>query len=395
MASTSHRALRLLSLLGSRGTWQLRDLAARLTVSERTVRRDLDTLRELGYPVLTVRGPDGGYRLGTGHTLPPLLLDHDQALAIAIALQTAPSSVFGLQDDTARALATLRQAIPDTLRATMESLRLTRLHNYWEFPAPPIDPTALTAVGTAVRLRHILITEVLRPDGTRPSPGEPDFAAAHRLEPHHLVVWAGRWYLIAYDLADHHWRVHRVDRLHPRPTTHGFAPRELPGGDLAHFVMSSHDRGDTLAAWQCIGSARLNLSAHIVARWAPGGSVVEHLDTDHCRLTLGAWSWAGIAGILATFDTDLTDLHPPELLHACQRLAHRYAGIQTAELTIGQPIAERSPAHVIDADRRRVSLTRRKTASPSAPSPTTGADSLAETNVSNACPYPDVYGGNE
>ncbi|WP_433665666.1 helix-turn-helix transcriptional regulator [Nocardia sp. CA-136227] len=186
-------------------------------------------------------------------------------------------------------------------------------------------PTALTAVGTAVRLRHILITEVLRPDGTRPAPGEPDFAAAHRIEPHHLVVWAGRWYLIAYDLEDHHWRVHRVDRLHPRPTTRGFAPRELPGGDLAHFVMSSHDRGDTPAAWQCTGSARLNLPAHIVARWAPGGSVVEHLDADHCRLTLGAWSWAGIAGILATFDTDLTDLHPPELLHACHHIAHRSA----------------------------------------------------------------------
>lgn len=331
MASTSHRALRLLSLLGSRRIWQLRDLAARLAVSERTARRDLDTLRELGYPILTVRGPDGGYRLGTGHTLPPLLLDHDQALAIAIALQTAPSSVFGLQDDTARALTTLQQAIPDTLRAAMESLRLTTLQNYWEFPAPPIDAGALTVVGTAVRRRHILLAELLRADGTRPDPGEPDFTPARRLEPHHLVVWAGRWYLIAYDLADHRWRVHRVDRLHPRPTTRGFAPRELPDGDLAHFVMSSHDRGDTPATWPCTGSARLALPAHIVARWAPGGSVVEHLDTGHCRLTLGAWSWAGIAGILATFDTDLTELHPPELLDACHRIAARYAGIQTTD----------------------------------------------------------------
>jgi predicted DNA-binding transcriptional regulator YafY len=338
MATTSHRALQLLSLLGSRGTWRLRDLSTRLAVSERTVRRDLDTLRELGYPVVTVRGPDGGYRLGTGHPLPPLLFDHNQALAIAIALQTTPSSVFGLQDDTARALLTMQQAMPDTLRAAMESLHLTKLRNYWEFPAPPIDPAALTAVGTAVRLRHILVTEVRRPDGTRAVPGEPDFAAAHRLEPHHLVVWAGRWYLIAYDLDDQSWRVHRVDRLHPRPTSRGFASRELPGDDLAHFVMSSHDRGDTPAAWQCTGSARLNLPAHIVARWAPGGSVVEHLDTDHCRLTLGAWSWAGIAGILATFDTDLTDLHPPELLNACSRIAHRLANVQTAERTGQQAV---------------------------------------------------------
>lgn len=327
MASTTHRALRLLSLLGSRRLWPLRELATRLEVSERTVRRDIDTLRELGYPVTTVHGPDGGYRLGTGHTLPPLLFDHDQAFAVAVALQTAPSTVFGLEDDSARALATLQQVMPDELRAAMESLRLTRLRNYWEFPAPPIDPSALTAVGTAIRHRHVLVTETLRPDGTRPAPTDDDFEPARRIEPHHLVVWAGRWYLVAYDLADHQWRVRRVDRIHARPTTHRFAIRELPDNDLAQFVMSSHDRGDTPTAWECTGTARLNLPADVVARWAPGGSVVEHLDPDHCRLTLGAWSWTGIAGILATFDTDLTDLtdlHPPELVQACQRLADRW-----------------------------------------------------------------------
>jgi hypothetical protein len=235
--------------------------------------------------------------------------------------------LFGLQDGTARALATVQQAMPETLRAAMESLRLTRLQNYWEFPAPPIDPAALSAVGTAVRHRRVLITELLRPDGTRPDPEDHDFAAARRFEPHHLVMWTGRWYLVAYDLDVHQWLVHRVDRLRPRPTTSRFSHRDLPGGDLAHFVMSSHDRGDTPTAWQCTGSARLNLPAHIVARWAPGGSVVEHLDTDHCRLTLGAWSWAGIAGILATFDTDLADLHPPELLDACRHVALRYKAI--------------------------------------------------------------------
>ncbi|MFC5288389.1 helix-turn-helix transcriptional regulator [Actinokineospora guangxiensis] len=330
MATTSHRGLRLLSLLGTRGTWPLRDLADRLDVSARTVRRDLHTLRDLGYPVVTVRGPDGGYRLGTGHTLPPLRFDHDQALAIAIALQSAPHSVFGMQDHAARALLTLRQAMPDTLRAAMESLHLTALRNYWEFPAPPIDPAALSAVGAAVRQRHTLAVEVLRPDGTRPAPGEADFAPALRLHPHHLVVWAGRWYLIAYHPDGRRWRVDRVDRLHPRPTGLAFTPRDLPGGDLAHFVMSSHDRGDTPAAWQCTGSARLALPAHVVARWAPGGSVVEHLDDEHCRLTLGAWSWAGIAGLLATFDTDITELHPPQLRQACLDIAHRY-GVAHAE----------------------------------------------------------------
>ncbi|WP_280305340.1 helix-turn-helix transcriptional regulator [Nocardia neocaledoniensis] len=328
MADTAHRALRLLSLLGSGRRWPLRELAARLGVSERTVRRDVETLRRLDYPISTVHGPDGGYRLGGGHTLPPLLFDNDQALAVAVARQTAPSTMFGLGDDAARALATLHQVLPPASRAAMESMRLTRLRNYWEFPAPPLDPAALTAVGTAVRHRHVLATEVLRPDGTRPAPGEPDFRPARRLEPHHLVVWAGRWYVVAYDPADDTWRVHRVDRLHVRPTTQRFPERALPGDDLAHVVMSTHDRGDTLAAWPCSGSARLALPARVVARWAPGGSVVEHLDDDHCRLTLGAWSWAGVAGILTTFDTTLTDVRPPELVHACHQLAHRLSDIE-------------------------------------------------------------------
>ncbi|MFK0256603.1 helix-turn-helix transcriptional regulator [Streptomyces sp. NPDC090445] len=346
MANTSRRALRLLSLFGSRRLWSLRELAGRLGVSERTVRRDVETLRRLGYPITTVHGPDGGYRLGTGHTLPPLLFDHDQALAVAVALQTAPSTMFGLRDDAARALVTLEQAMPAELRESMESLRLTRLPNYWEFPAPPVDPGALTTVGTAVRHRHVLVTETLRADGSRPEPEDDDFAPARRIEPHHLVVWAGRWYVVAYDRGDHQWRVHRVDRLRPRPTTHPFNPRPLPHDDLARFVMSSHDRGDIPAAWPCTGQARLALPAGTVARWAPSGSVVEHLDSEHCRLTLGAWSWAGIAGILATFDAELTDLHPPELARACHRLASRLAAASdTPGTRLDDPLRS--------ADRRR------------------------------------------
>jgi predicted DNA-binding transcriptional regulator YafY len=316
----------------------LRELAARLGVSERTVRRDIETLRQLDYPITTVHGPDGGYRLGAGHTLPPLRFDDDQALAVAVALQTAPSTVFGLADDTARALAALEQVMPAPLRASMESLRLTRLQNYWEFSAPPIDPAALTAVGAAVHRRHVLVTETLRADGSRPQPSDDDFLPARRIEPHHLVVWAGRWYLVAYDLADHEWRVHRVDRLHPRPTTHRFTARAVPGADLVQFVMSSHDRGDTTATWPCTGSARLSLPAGIVARWAPGGSVVEHLDNDHCRLTLGAWSWAGIAGILATFDAELADVRPRELIQACRRIAHQWTTMAEAGGSPARPV---------------------------------------------------------
>lgn len=184
-------------------------------------------------------------------------------------------------------------------------------------PRAPIDPAALTAVGTAVRHRHLLVTETLRPDGTRPEPSDPDYLPAHRIEPHHLVFWAARWYLVAYDLTDNEWRVRRVDRLHPRPTTQCFTARALPHPDLAHFVMSTHDRGDTPAVWQCTGTARLNLPAHIVARWAPGGSVVEHLDTDYCRLTLGAWSWAASpASSLLSTPNSPSSTHPNSSTHA-------------------------------------------------------------------------------
>ncbi|WP_029892796.1 helix-turn-helix transcriptional regulator [Nocardia brasiliensis] len=330
MADTSRRALRLLSLLAARRRWSLDELVAQLDVSARTVRRDIETLRSLDYPITTVRGPAGGYELGSGHTLPPLLFDDEQALAVAVALQTAPSTVFGLGADAARALKTLEQVMPNRLRTAMESLKLTRLQNYWEFPAPPIAADALKVVGSAVRTHHLLVVEALRPDGSRPHPRDRDFTPPRRIEPHHLVVWAGRWYLVAYHPADSTWRVHRVDRLHLRtPPGLSFTPRELPGNDVAHFVMTSHNRGDTPATWECLGSARLDLPAETVARWAPGGSVVEHLDPRHCRLTLGAWSWAGIAGILATFDTELSEVEPPELVAACQRLAQRWRAIGT------------------------------------------------------------------
>ncbi|GAA2669032.1 MULTISPECIES: YafY family protein [Actinosynnema] len=326
MASTADRALRLLSLLGSRGVWPLRELARRLGVSGRTVRRDLEVLRGLGYPVTSVRGPDGGYRLGSGGGV-PLVFDREQALAVAVALQTAPASVFGLRDDAARALETVRAAVPGVLREAMESVRVTRLRNYWEFPAPPIDPEVLTGVGVAVRRRRVLVVEVLRADGSRACPGDGDFVAARAFEPQHLVVWAGRWYLVGCDPGGAGWRVHRVDGVLARPTTAGFVAREVPGGDLARFVMGSPDRGDSPAAWRCSGSARVALPAGVVARWAPGGSVVEHLDEGHCRLTLGAWSWAGVAGILATFDAEVGQVRPVELARACREVARRYGAV--------------------------------------------------------------------
>ena len=325
MATTSARLLMLLSLLGARSRWPAGELADRLVVSTRTLRRDIGALRELGYPVEADKGPDGGYRLGAGGRLPPLLLDDDQAVAVAIALQTSPLGVAGIGDAGPRALASIASLMPAPLRAVIEALHLTAIRSAWEFPGPPIPAATLRAVGSAVRHGHQLRVEHLTVDGHRPAPGDPDFASPQRLDPHHLVSWAGRWYLLCYVPGEDRWGVYRVDRLHPlAPTATAFARRKVPGGDVARYVMTTPHRGDTPARWQCLGSAVLALPPDVVARWAPGGSVVEHADYGNTRLTLGAWSWAGIAGLLATFDTDIDHVQPDELRAACATLAHRF-----------------------------------------------------------------------
>ncbi|NIZ92847.1 helix-turn-helix transcriptional regulator [Kineococcus rubinsiae] len=321
MAATSTRTLTLLSLLQGRRTWSGPQLAARLGVSTRTLRRDVEALRGLGYPVSASRGPAGTYRLGTGGTLPPLVFDDEQAVAVALALQTAPVPVAGLGDAAPRALATLRQVMPAHLRARVDAVRVTTVPNAWTFAAPPLDPEVLTAVGDAVSRAHVLRFEVRAADGTRPPPGP-----GHRVEPHDLVVWAGRWYLVAYDLDAHGWVVHRVDRLRAGgPTGTPFTRRELPGGSAAEVVRSRADRGDTPAAWQCLGTVVMALPVDLVARWAPGGSVVEDAGPGRCRFTVGAWSWAGIAGILATFDADVSEVEPEPLRRAVRELAARFA----------------------------------------------------------------------
>lgn len=325
MATTSSRLLNLLSLLGARGNWSGQDLADRLAVSTRTLRRDVESLRELGYPVHTVKGPDGGYRLGAGSKLPPLLLDDEQAIAVAVALQTAPTSVSGIDEAVARALTSIKQVMPAHLRAEFDAMHLTAIRNMWEFSAPPIASETLRAVGYAVRNGHLLRFDYLTPEGCRPHPNDPDFTPPLRVDPHHLVMWAGRWYLVAYDPRVEAWAIYRLDRMHVyAPTGTPFQRRDLPEPSVAHYVMTSHDRGDTPANWQCLGTALMELPAGVVARWAPGGSVIEYVTPTQTRITLGAWSWAGVAGLLSTFDADITGIEPDELKAACRTLAHRY-----------------------------------------------------------------------
>ncbi|GAA3277564.1 WYL domain-containing protein [Dactylosporangium vinaceum] len=294
MADTSARILRLLSLLQARIDWSGPELAERLGVSARTLRRDVETLRELGYPVEAIKGPGGGYRLGAHGKLPPLVLDDDQAIAIALALQTAPATVTGIDDAVTRALSTLRQVMPARLRAASEAFEVTSLRNYWEFSAPPIDVATLQAVGSAIRtgrtLRFDYATDAAS-DSRGPAAGEPGFRPPLEVEPHHLVVWAGRWYLVARDRARQTWQTYRVDRVRPRASTGvPFTPQPRTRDDLTRLVVQNPDRGDTPGRWQCVGTATLHRPAEVVARWAPGGSVVTPIDSDHSRLTIGGWS---------------------------------------------------------------------------------------------------------
>lgn len=198
--------------------------------------------------------------------------------------------------------------------STTAHSRFSAARNYWEFPATPIDAEVIGVIGAAISRRH-----VLRADRT--GEGEPTTLT---LEPHHLVVWAGRWYLVAFEPEADRWRAMRVDRLTPRmPTGRTFDRRPVPHGDPATFVMTTYDRGDTPAEWPCRGSALLALPASLVARFAPGGSTVEYVTDSTCRLTLGAWSWAGLAGLLLTFDADLAETEPAEVGQALHALRAR------------------------------------------------------------------------
>jgi predicted DNA-binding transcriptional regulator YafY len=309
MPKTSARLLALLSLLQARRDWPGSLLAQRLDVSERTVRRDVDRLRELGYPIVAAKGPDGGYRLDAGTDLPPLLFDDEQAVALAVALQIATTTGAGIEEAAARALTTVRQVMPARLRHRIDTLQVTAV----ERPGPRVDSAVLMAVSTAVHAREVLRFDY---NGKQTPP--------RRAEPHHLVTWGRRWYLVAWDLDREDWRTFRVDRIAPRiPTGPRFPPRELPGGDVSAFVANKF-RGFSAGDWPCRGEVILALPAADVSRYVYDG-VVEELGPNRCRVVVESWSWPGLAASIGRFDADIEVVGPAELKDAFANLARRYA----------------------------------------------------------------------
>jgi predicted DNA-binding transcriptional regulator YafY len=319
--TTSGRLLTLLSLLQARRDWPGRVLGERLGVSERTVRRDVDRLRELGYPIRATKGPDGGYRLGVGNRLPPLLFDDEQAVALAVALRTAVGTGAGIEEAAARALTTIRQVMPGRLQQRVDALDVVEVR---PGPGTPqADTEVLLAIGRAIRAREELRFDY-RPVGSGTDadalPPPP-----RQVQPHHLLARAGRWYLVAWSPRRSDWRIYRVDRIRPRiPNGPRFEPRVVPGGDAAAYLAGRFKGSDVAGDWPCRGEVVLALPAADVIPFA-GDAVVEAVDEHRCGVTAGSWSWPGLAAALARFDADIEVVGPPELRAAFADLAARAA----------------------------------------------------------------------
>ncbi len=323
MAGTSARLLSLLSLLQARRDWPGQLLAERLAISDRTVRRDVDRLRELGYPIHATKGPAGGYRLEAGSDLPPLLFDDDQAVALAIALRIAAASGSGIGEAATRALATVRQLMPSRLRARIDTLEVSAVRGP-SGSAATTDPETLVALATAVRAREIVRFVYTRwaHEGTAPTEPGP----ARRVEPHHVVSRAGRWYLVGWDVDRGDWRTFRIDRLAVRtPNGPRFVPRELPDGVGVAAFMSARFKGSAGGdQWPCIGKVVLDLPAGEVAPYV-GDGLLEPVGGGRCRLVIGSWSWAALVAQLGRFDTDMEVVSPPELRAEFARISKRFA----------------------------------------------------------------------
>ena len=313
MLPTSARLLRLLSLLQVRREWAGPELAERLGVGRRTVRRDVDRLRALGYPVRSRPGMAGGYQLEAGTAMPPLLLDDEEAVAVAVSLRTAAGgAVSGMEEASLRALVKLEQVLPQRLRH-----RVTALQRY-TVPIPlrrgggvRIDGRVLSTLAAACRDHDRLRLDYRVERG--------DVTARH-VEPDRLVSWGARWYLLAWDLDRRDWRTFRVDRIRPSgPPGPKFIPRPPPAQDVAAWVAERVGN----RAWPVQVQVRVAEPAEQVR--ARMGGVVEALDDRTSLLSLGAGSMAAVAAWLGALDADFTVVSPPELRHQLARMAARYA----------------------------------------------------------------------
>ncbi|MEU5877729.1 YafY family protein [Spirillospora sp. NPDC047279] len=312
MVETSARLLRLLSLLQMHRDWSGTELAGRLGVTTRTVRRDVDRLRELGYPVHAAMGSAGGYRLGAGAALPPLLLDDDEAVAVAVGLQGAASGggVAGIEEPSLRALNKVEQVLPSRLRHRLNALSKATV----AIPprdAPAVDAAILTAVSAAIRSAETMRFDYVRHDGTR---------TRRNVEPHRLVTWGRRWYLVGWDADRGDWRTFRADRMTPRtPNGPRFTHREPPDGDVTAFMKRTMGRD----MWPYRCSVVLHAPAERFEGRVDG--VVTPLDGGRCRVEMASDSFDLVVFVIGMLDVDFEVEGPPELAGHLRKYAARFA----------------------------------------------------------------------
>jgi predicted DNA-binding transcriptional regulator YafY len=302
MANTSSRMLRLLSLLQTHRYWPGAELAGRLEVSERTLRRDVDRLRELGYPVNASRGVAGGYQLQAGTALPPLLLDDEEAVAIAVGLRTAAAgAVEGIEETSVRALTKVIQVMPPALRRRVDALRAYTTPAVMGGGGPTVDPVSLTVIAQCCR-----DDERLRFDYTARGGEE----AVRLVEPHRLVSFGRRWYLVAWDVHRQDWRTFRIDRLtNPSATGARFRPRTLPAPDAAAFVRERIAAVPTRYRVEVTVRTAATHVERVVGRWG----TVEPVDDACCvlRMNVDSLEWPTL--VLASVGAPFEVVSPPEL----------------------------------------------------------------------------------
>jgi predicted DNA-binding transcriptional regulator YafY len=311
MSETSSRLLELLALLQARRDWPGAELAERLEVSGRTVRRDVERLRALGYPVESLTGPAGGYRLRAGAAMPPLLLDEEEAIAIAVGLRTAArASVAGIEETAVRALVKLEQVLPAHLRRRVAALGSATIAP--GVSGPTVDPQHLTVIASGCRDAECLRFDYLSREGA---------ATRREVEPHSLVNLGRRWYLVGWDRHREDWRTFRVDRLsRPATTGVGFTARELPAPDAAVYVERS------IAGAGSRYEARVTVHApadEVASRvpWVAGG--IEPIDADSCEYCTADDDLGWLAIRIAMLGADVDVHEPPELIAELGALARR------------------------------------------------------------------------
>ncbi len=311
MADTAARMLALLGLLQTRSDWSGAELAQRLGVTDRTIRNDIERLRGLGYPVDAVRGPGGRYRLGIGTKLPPLLLEEDEAVAVAVGLR-AGTSVQGIEETSARALAKLEHVLPHRLRRRVNALRdavsAGPENTDSNVEDPLVDAALLSDVAAAVR-DHVELRFDYKGERLQ-------------LEPYRLVSWQRRWFVVARDARTDTWAPYRLDWMELRtPGGRAFTPRPLAGEDYTSFVL----REVAFSGWAVHARIAVDAAAEdVLARINPTVGVVESVDAEHCVLVTGGDSVEIIAVYIGMLGLDFHVTEPPELVEAVGTLGERY-----------------------------------------------------------------------